>query len=104
MRTEWSQILGVFNTCTDDPGKAVEEVIARGGELVATDESTVIVESLLDAVVVEDGQGDGGLADSAGANESDWSEMFCEANDLLAQVVASEAGPWWWWWGFSASG
>ena len=64
-------------------------MIARGGELVTTNEPTIIAELFLDAIVVEDSQGDGSLANSAGTNESDWSEVFCEA------------GPRWWGWGFS---
>ena len=43
----------------------------RGGELVATDEPAVVAESLLDATVVEDGQSDGRLADSADTNEGE---------------------------------
>jgi len=41
------------------------------GELVTTDEATVVTESLFDALVMEDGQSDGRLADSTGTNESD---------------------------------
>jgi hypothetical protein len=55
----------------------------------------------LDAIVVEDSQGDGSLANSAGTNESDRSELFCEAHDFLDQLVASKEGPRWLWWGFS---
>ena len=76
-------------------------MIAGGGELVATDEPTVVAESLPDAIIVEDGQGDRSLANPAGTDESDWSEMFCETNDLLDQVVASKEGSRWRWWGFS---
>ena len=42
----------------------------RGGELVATDETTVVAKSFLDAIVMEDGQGDGCLADSPCTDES----------------------------------
>ena len=48
---------------------------------------------LLDPIVVEDGQGDRRLADSASTNEGDWSEVLSEINDLLDQLVASEKGP-----------
>jgi len=37
----------------------------RRGELIAADEPTVIAKPLLDAAVVQDGQDDGRLADSA---------------------------------------
>ena len=38
---------------------------------------------LLDSVVVEDGQGNRGLADSASANESDWGKLLGEIDYLL---------------------
>jgi len=41
----------------------------RGGELVATDESTVTAKSLSDPIVVKDGQSGGCLADSAGVED-----------------------------------
>jgi hypothetical protein len=41
------------------------------GELVTTNESTVVTESFSDAIVMEDGQSDGCLPDPAGTNESD---------------------------------
>ena len=72
----------------------------RGRELVATDEPTIVAKPLFDAVVVEDGQSDGSLADSARANESDRSVVFCEAHDFLDQRIASEERPRWLWWGF----
>jgi len=56
---------------------------ARGGELVTANEPTVLTEPPLDAFVVENSQGDRRLPNPAGTDESDWSEMFCEANDLL---------------------
>ena len=55
----------------------------RGGELVATDEPTVVSKSLPDAIVVEDSQGDGRLPNPSRANESGWGEAFCEADDLF---------------------
>ena len=69
-----------------------------GGELVATDESAIITESLLYAIVVEGGKSDTGLADSTGTNESERSEAFCKTGDPLDQLVSSEEGPrrrWW---------
>ena len=55
----------------------------RGGELVATDEPTVVAKPFLDAVIVEDGQGDGGLSDPTDTDEGEWGEIFCEADDLI---------------------
>ena len=40
----------------------------RGGEPITTDEPTVVAKPLFDAVVVEDGQDGGCLANSASAN------------------------------------
>jgi len=45
-------------------------------ELVATDESTVVTESLFDAIVMKDGKRDGCLADLADPNESGGREVF----------------------------
>ena len=73
----------------------------RCGELVATDEPTVVTESLFDAIVMEDSQSDECLADSAGTNEGDGYEVFCQANDLLDQLITSETGPRWRGRGFS---
>ena len=69
---------------------------ARGGELVATDEPTVGSKSFLDAIVVEDSQSDRSLPDPSCPDESDRTEILCEANDLLDQILASETGPRWW--------
>jgi hypothetical protein len=96
-----SQILGIFNACADGPGELTEEVGERGGELVATDEPTVVTKPLLDAIVVEDGQGDGSFPNPASADESDGSELFRETDDLFDPFVASKEDPRWGWWGFS---
>ena len=66
---------------------------ARGGELVATDKTTVDSKPFLDAIVVEDCEGDGRFPNPPCADESDWSEIFCELDDLFDQVLASETGP-----------
>ena len=68
----------------------------RGGELVAADESPVVSKPFLDAIVVEDGQSDCRFPDPACADESNRSEVFCEADNVLDQVVAPETGPRWW--------
>ena len=54
-----------------------------GGEFVTTNEPAVVAEPLLDSTVVERGQGDRGLPNTAGADESDWPKVFCEINCLL---------------------
>jgi len=56
---------------------------------------------LLDPVVVENGQGDGGLADSASTNQGDWDKPFGEIDNLVDQLVASEERSWGWGWKFS---
>ena len=73
----------------------------RGGEFVTANESAVVTEPLLDPVVVENGQGDRGLADSASTDEGDWGEVLSEIDNRLDQLVASEERPRWQRWGFS---
>ena len=65
-----------------------------GYELIATNEATIVAKPLLDPVVVENSQSDGGLADSARANEGDWNEVLSEINYLLDKVVACKEGSW----------
>ena len=67
-----------------------------GGELVATDEPTVVSKPFLDAIVVKDSQGDGCFPNPPCTDESDRCEVFSEANDLVDQLVTSKTGPWWW--------
>ena len=67
---------------------------ARPGELVAADEATVVTESLLDAIVMEDSQSDRRLADPTGTNESDGCEVLDQTKDLVDQLGTSEAVPW----------
>ena len=66
---------------------------ARGRELVTANKATVVTEPLFDAVVMENGESDGCLADSADANESDRREVFGQTNYLFDQLVTSETGP-----------
>lgn len=66
----------------------------RSRELIATNEPPVITKLLLDATVVEDGQGNRRLPNTAGTDESDGSEVFCKTNDRFDEFVSSEAGPW----------
>ena len=87
------QILGVFDACTDDLGEPAEKVGARGGELITMDEPTVAAKSLFDPIVVEDGQDERCLANSACADQSDWCEASCETNNLLDRLFASKEEP-----------
>ena len=66
----------------------------RCRKLITTDKSAVIAKSILDATVAEGGQCDGCLADPSGTDESDGRQIFCETNDPLNQLVASETRPW----------
>ena len=50
---------------------------------------------LLDPIVMENSQGEGGLADSASTDEGDWGKVLGETNYLLDQLVASEESPRW---------
>ena len=74
---------------------------ARCRELVTTDEPAVVSESFLDAIVVEDSQGDGCFPDPSWTDESDWIEGFGDTEDLLDQLVTSETGPRPWGWELS---
>ena len=65
-----------------------------GSELVATNEPTVVAKPFLDPIVVEDSQSDGGLANTARANESDWKKVLSEINYVLDQLVTSKEGSW----------
>ena len=60
----------------------------RGRELVTANESTVLAKPSFDTTVVKDGQANGRLANSAGTNQCDRCEAFCEADNLLDQLVA----------------
>ena len=66
-----------------------------GRELVATDESTLVTEPLPDTIVMEDGESDGCFSNPPWTDESDWSEVFSEIDDLIDQLGTSEAGPRW---------
>jgi hypothetical protein len=68
---------------------------ARSGELVATDESTVITKPGLDSIVVEEGESDSCLPNPPCSNESDRFEVFGKTNKLLDQFVTSEKIPGW---------
>ena len=72
----------------------MEEIGTRSSELVTANESSVISKPPLDTSVMEDGQGDGCLADPSDAYESDGIEVFREVDDSSNQFVASKAGSW----------
>ena len=63
-------------------------------ELVAADESTLVTETLLDAILMKDGESNGCFSDPPWTDESDWSEIFSEIDDLLDQLGTSETGSW----------
>ena len=83
----------MFYPCTDGLGELSQEMNARGRELIAADESTVVTEPLLNPVVVEDGEGSRCFSDSTCTDEGDWGEVFGQTDDTLDKVLASEAGP-----------
>jgi len=49
------------------------------------------IKPLFDAIAMEDGQRDECLAKPVGTNESNRNEVFRRVNDLLEQLIASEA-------------
>jgi len=65
----------------------------RGWKSVASDEPTIPVKPLLDAMVMKNGQNNGCLADSTGTNESDGREVFCQSDDIFDQLVTAETSP-----------
>ena len=55
---------------------------------------------LLDPIVVENGQGDGGLTDSASTNQGGGNKVLGEIDYPLDQLVASKEGSRGWGWGW----
>ena len=64
-----------------------------GRELVTADESTLVTETLLDAILMEDGESNGCFSNPPWTDESDWGEIFSEIDDLFDQLGTSETGP-----------
>ena len=64
----------------------------RCWKLVATNELAVLAKSFLDAIIMEESQGNGCLANSTSTNESDGCKVFSQTDNLLNHVVASETG------------
>ena len=76
-RSEGGQVFSVFDTGADNFGEPIEKIGTRSRKLVATDESPIITKPPFDAIVVEDGQGDGCFPDATCPDESDWIEILC---------------------------
>ena len=68
-----------------------------GGESVATGKTTAFTKPLFDAVMMEGGQSDERLSNTAGTNENNRCEVFGQVNDPLSQLATSETGPRRWW-------
>ena len=69
--------------------------------MITANESAVMAKPPLDPVVVENGQGDGGLPDSTSTNQGNWNKILGEIDCLLNQLVASEERSWRRRWTFS---
>ena len=59
-------------------------------------EPPVATKPFLDAIVVEDGEGDRSFANATSTNKSDWIKFLGQTNDPLDQFVATETSPRWW--------
>ena len=51
--------------------------------MVTTDESSLVAKTFLDPIVVENSEGNAGLPNPSGTDESDWTKVFSEMDDLL---------------------
>ena len=87
------EILRILDLRTNDLGEPGEELRARSGELVATNESTVVAEPVLDAIMVEDSESDICFPNSSCTDESDWFGIFRKFDNVLDQLFASETRP-----------
>ena len=85
-----------MDPCTDGLGKPGEEMRARSWELVTADESTIVAKPLLDAIVVEDREGNRCFSDPPCTYESDGFKFLNEPENPFDQSVASNTGPGWW--------
>jgi len=65
----------------------------RRWELIASDEPTILAKPLLDAIVMEDFQSDGCLANPASTDESNRNQVVCQIDDLLDQLVTPKEDP-----------
>ena len=71
----------------------MEEVGERGGELVASDEPAVVTETVFDAVMMENGESYGCLANPTSTNESERNEVFCQTDELPDELISSKEVP-----------
>ena len=83
----------MFYPCANGLGELGQEMSARGRELIAADESTVVTELLLDTTVVENGKGNRRFSNSACTDEGNWGEVSGQTDDTLDKLFASKAGP-----------
>ena len=65
---------------------------ARYRELITTDKAAVVAKPVLDAIVVENSEGDGCFSDAPCTDESDGFKVFSKIDNLLDQFVSSETG------------
>ena len=86
-------ILRVFNPGAHDLRETGKEMRDRGREPVAADESTVNAKPFLDAIVVEEGEGNGCFSDPTCTNECDGFEILGQSDNLIDQLPTSETGP-----------
>ena len=64
-------------------GESSEEMSAQRRELITTDKPAVIAKPELDAIVVENGEGNGCFPNAPRTNESDGFEVFSKIDDPL---------------------
>jgi hypothetical protein len=74
-------------------GEPVEEMREGCRELVAPDETAVLAETSLDAIVMKDSQRDRCLADPSSADQSHGFEVFGEANNLPQSTRRGQSRP-----------
>ena len=70
--------------------------LERSPETRQDNEPAVPTKLFLDAIIMDESQGNGCLANSTSTNESNGCKVFSKGNNLLNQFVASKTGPWWW--------
>ena len=99
--SEGSQIFRVVDPRTNRFGESGEEMGTRRWELIATDKPAAAAKLVFNEIVVEDREGDRSLSNPACTDESDWFEVFCEADDFLDEFVPSKTDPGRWRWRFT---
>ena len=91
--SEGSQILRIFDAGANNLCKSTEEVCSRSWKPVTVDEPSIFAKTLLDATVVENGQGNGCFPDTTNTNECNGIEAFGKGSDTFDELLASEKGP-----------